>query len=103
MRTVAAINWLGLKSIPFLQGDDGAERAGDLQGVRGEGALLGEGAEEDQGAVREQDEGEPTEGLQDGAGPHEPNRAGKPLVMTAYSQHAYIYISGSEREAEIRV
>ena len=63
-----------------MQGDDGTERAGDLQGVRGEGALLGEGAEEDQGAVREQDEGEPAEGLQDGAGTDEPNRAGKEIL-----------------------
>ena len=38
--------------------------------------LTGFVVQEDQGAVREQAEGQPTEGLQDGAGPHQPNIPG---------------------------
>ena len=38
--------------------------------------LTGFISQEDQGAVREQAEGQPTEGLQDGAGPHQPNIPG---------------------------
>ena len=37
---------------------------------------MGEGAEEDEDPVREQDQGQPAEGLQDGGSPHEPDLSG---------------------------
>ncbi len=50
-------------------GDDGAERAGHLPGLRREGEDVGAGAEEDEESVRGPAEGQSAEGLQDGGCP----------------------------------